>query len=210
MLILLLLGHFFILLLKLEGQLPPLAEEARHVLHPVVRVEQSSHRIEKVFVPMQVLLFLDELQLKACPHRFVLQRVVVLDVIYQFLEEVSTVIHLKQSCVLLVGVDARYLLVAVAQATASVILRVKHHVRRRIAILAYSVALRWIEHISRRRLNLLIEFEHLDDIGLLAVALPAKMPRILTRILALLTEQVVLGLVRAIAWCIILSLLLVS
>ena len=59
MLILLLFGHLFVLLLNLDCQLPPLAKETRNVFHPVVRVEQSSHSIEKVFVPMQVFLFLD-------------------------------------------------------------------------------------------------------------------------------------------------------
>lgn len=96
---------------------------------------------------------------------------IVLDVINQFLQQVSAIIYLEQRGILLIGVDACYLLMAVAEATTALILGVKHHIRRRVTILACSVALRWIEHITRRRLNLLIEFEHFDDVSFLAVAL---------------------------------------
>ena len=64
----------------------PIAEETGHVLHPVVGVEQSSHCIEQILVPVQIFLSFDELELKSSPHRFVLQRVIVLNVINQFLE----------------------------------------------------------------------------------------------------------------------------
>lgn len=96
---------------------------------------------------------------------------VVLDVVNQFLQQVSAIIYLKQSGILLIGVDACNLLVAVTEATTAMILGVKHHIRRRVTILACSVALRRIEHITRRRLNLLIELEHFNDVSFLAVAL---------------------------------------
>ena len=105
MLNLLLSSLLFIFLLNVKGELAPLAEEARHILHAVVRVEQSSHGIQKVLVPVQVFFLLDELQLEARPHRFVLQRVVVLDVIDQLFEEIAAVVDLEQCCILLVRVD---------------------------------------------------------------------------------------------------------
>ena len=98
---------------------------------------------------------------------------VILNVVNQFLQQVSAIIYLKQSGILLIGVDACYLLVAVAEATTALILGVKHHIRRRVTILACSVALWRIEHITRRRLNLLIELEHFNDVSLLTVALPS-------------------------------------
>ena len=34
----------------------------------MVRVEESSHGIQQIFVPVQVLLLLNQLQLEACPY----------------------------------------------------------------------------------------------------------------------------------------------
>ena len=60
---------------------------------------------------MQVFLFLDELELESGPDRLVLQTVIVLDIVNQFLEQVSTVVDLEQSRVLLlIRVDARDLM----------------------------------------------------------------------------------------------------
>ena len=39
-------------LLDLKGKLAPLTEEASHVLHPVVCIEQGCHGVEQVFVTM--------------------------------------------------------------------------------------------------------------------------------------------------------------
>ena len=97
---------FFALFLHMKGQLAPIAKETGHVLHPVVGVEQSSHCIEQILVPMQIFLSFDELELKSSPYRFVLKRVIVLNVVDQFLEQITAVVDLKQSCILLViGVD---------------------------------------------------------------------------------------------------------
>ena len=96
---------------KLERQAPPITKETGHVFHPVVRVEQGCHGIEQVFVAMQVFLFLDELELESGPDRLVLQTVIVLDIVNQFLEQVSAVVDLEQSRVLLlIRVDARDLM----------------------------------------------------------------------------------------------------
>jgi len=55
---------------------------------------------------MQIFLSFDELELESGPYRFVLQRVIVLNVVDQFLEQVAAVVDLEQSCILLViGVD---------------------------------------------------------------------------------------------------------
>ena len=55
---------------------------------------------------MQIFLSFDELELKSSPYRFVLKRVIVLNVVDQFLEQITAVVDLKQSCILLViGVD---------------------------------------------------------------------------------------------------------
>ena len=94
------------LFLHVESQLAPIAKETGHVLHPVVGVEQSSHCIQQILVPMQIFLSFDELELKSSPYRFVLKRVIVLNVVDQFLEQITAVVDLKQSCILLViGVD---------------------------------------------------------------------------------------------------------
>ena len=73
MLNLLLACLLFVLLLDLESELPPLSEEACHVLHPVVCVEESSHGVEQIFIPVQILFFLDELQFESCPHGLILE-----------------------------------------------------------------------------------------------------------------------------------------
>ena len=85
----------FCVLLDLERDLAPLREKASHVLHPMVRVKQSSHRIEQVFVPVQVFFFLNQLKFETCPHRLVLQRVIVLDVVNQLFEKIVAIIDLE-------------------------------------------------------------------------------------------------------------------
>ena len=74
----------FILVLYLDCKLPPLPKETCHVLHTMISVEKSSHSIEKILIAMQVLFFLDKLELEAGTYGFILQRVVVLNVVNQF------------------------------------------------------------------------------------------------------------------------------
>ena len=45
---------------------------------------------------MQILLLRDELELKACADRLVLQAVVILNVVDQFLEQVIAVVDLEE------------------------------------------------------------------------------------------------------------------
>ena len=61
-----------LLLLDLECQLAPLAEEASDILHSVVRVEQGSHSVEQVLVPVKIFFFLDELELEPGTDRLIL------------------------------------------------------------------------------------------------------------------------------------------
>ena len=86
---------------ELESQAPPVPEEARHVLHPVISVEEGRHGIEQVLVAVQILLFLDELKLEAGPNRLVLQAVIVLNVVNQLLEQITAVVDLEQCRILL-------------------------------------------------------------------------------------------------------------
>ena len=86
---------------ELESQAPPVPEEARHVLHSVISVEEGRHGVEQVLVAVQILLFLDELKLEAGPNRLVLQAVIVLNVVNQLLEQISAVVDLEQCRILL-------------------------------------------------------------------------------------------------------------
>ena len=86
---------------ELESQAPPVPEEACHVLHPVISVEEGRHGIEQVLVAVQILLFLDELKLEAGPNRLVLQAVIVLNVVNQLLEQITAVVDLEQCRILL-------------------------------------------------------------------------------------------------------------
>ena len=86
---------------KLKSQAPPIPEEARHVLHPVISVEEGRHGIEQILVAVQVLLFLDELKLEAGSNGLVLQAVIVLNIVNQFLEQITAVVDLEQCRILL-------------------------------------------------------------------------------------------------------------
>ena len=56
---------------------------------------------------MQVFLLLYQLKLEAGADRLVLQTVIILNIVYQLLEQITAVVDLKQACVLLlVGVAA--------------------------------------------------------------------------------------------------------
>ena len=87
--------------LVLKGQTTPISEEACHVFHTMVSVEESSHGIKEVLVAMQVFFFLDQLEFKASTYRLVLQTVIILNIINQLLEQVSAVVDLQKGCVLL-------------------------------------------------------------------------------------------------------------
>lgn len=160
--------------LHLERELPPIAEETCDVLHSVVGVEERGHGVEQVFVPVQVFLFLDQLELEAGPNGLVLQRVVVLNVVNQLLQQVSAVVDLQQCGVLLlVRVHAGDLVLHPAVILLLVVLVV--------------------EQASGRWLDFLVELEDFDDVGFLTVA---RAPMMLLPIFALLVaEEVVLGLV---------------
>ena len=44
---------------------------------------------------MQILLLLNQLKLETCSNRFILQRVIVLDVIYQLFEKITAIVDLE-------------------------------------------------------------------------------------------------------------------
>ena len=126
---------------------------------------------------MQVFFFLDKLQLETGSHRLVLKRVVVLNVVYQFLQQVSTIINLQKSRVLLlVRVDAGDLLLHVA------------------ILLPFILILR-VEETTSWWLNFLVKLKHLDYICLLAITGSTLMV-LLSFLPLLITEEIILGLVR--------------
>ena len=81
--------------LLLSRQLPPEAEETRDVLHSMVGVEQSRHSVEEILVSVKVLFLLNQLQFELRAHGLVLERVVILNVVDQFLQEIALVIGLQ-------------------------------------------------------------------------------------------------------------------
>ena len=158
----------FCALLDLERDLAPLREKASHVLHAMVRVKQSSHRIEQVLVPVKVFFLLNQLKFETRPHRLVLQRVIVLDVVNQLFEKIVAIIDLEQCSVVLVRMDAGYLLMTVTDSMMLiVILRVKE--------------------IADGSLCFLFELEDLDNICFLPVA---GAPLVVTSFLVLLVAVV--------------------
>ena len=116
----------------------------------MVSVEERRHCVEEVLIAVQILLLLYQLQLEAGADRLVLQTMVVLNVVDQLLEQITAVVDLEKSRVLLlVGVDAGDL---VLHATAMVV----------IAVVATAVASSvgwWILRVEEtaRGLHLLIE-----------------------------------------------------
>ena len=137
---------------------------------------------------MQIFLSFDELELKSSPYRFVLKRVIVLNVVDQFLEQITAVVDLKQSCILLViGVDWSYLLLGVTDTS--------NWLLHDYVWAALNVVLR-VEQVIGWRLDFLIKFEHLDNVGLLAITGSSLMLMVHVTILVLfISKQVVLGLV---------------
>ena len=143
----------------------------------MVRVEESSHGIQQIFVPVQVLLLLNQLQLESCPHWLILQWMVVLNVVNQFLKEISTIVDLKECCILLL----------IWIYTSNLMLHG--------AVLVVILLLR-VEQITSRWLHLLIELKHFDDVSLLAVARSPMMVLLLAIFAALLvTKEIILGLI---------------
>ena len=71
-----------------HGRLLPHVEEQGHVVHSVVRVEQSRHRIQQVLVVVQIRFRFDVLQMELLLDVPVLQRRVPFQVLDQFLQQV--------------------------------------------------------------------------------------------------------------------------
>ena len=116
----------------------------------MVRVEECRHGVEEVLVAVQVFLLLYQLQLEAGADRLVLETMVVLNVVDQLLEQITAVVDLEKSRVLLlVGVNAGDL---VLHATAMVVIAV-------VATTITSSVGRWILRVEEttRGLHLLIE-----------------------------------------------------
>lgn len=184
---------FLFFLPKLDSQLPPLSKEARHIFHSMVRVEESSHCVEQILVPVKVLFLFNELQFEASAHRLILQGVVVLNVVNQLLEQVVAVVDLKQGCILLVAVDALHLLVVVPSASGLL----PDHIRTSLVVILR------VEQITNWGLHFLLEFKHLNDVGLLSIVGASRLPDVFA---FLISEEVVLGLVGV---CILIPLFLV-
>ena len=99
--------------LLLSRQLPPEAEETRDVLHSMVGVEQSRHSVEEILVSVKVLFLLNQLQFELRAHGLVLERVVILNVVDQFLQKVTLVIRLKNVVVVGLLSALKVMLVAI-------------------------------------------------------------------------------------------------
>ena len=148
---------------------------------------------------MQILFLLNELQFEASSDRFVLQRVVILDVVNKLFQQITAIVDLEESCVgMLVWVDTSDTVMVMA-ITESIVMVSVGTVLTRL----------WIEKVASRRLHLLVELKHLNDVSLLAVTCSLLVLIIWTSTALLVSEQVVLGLIR-IYWHIIVSLFFVA
>lgn len=146
---------------------------------------------------MQILFLPNELQFEASTDWFILQWVVILDVINKLFQQITAVINLEKCCVgVLVWVDTSYSIMVMAVTESIVMVGIG-------SILAWL----WIEKVASRWLNFLVELKYLNNICLLAVtcSLLARMLIIWTSTALFVTKQVVLSLIR-IYWHIILSL----
>ena len=146
---------------------------------------------------MQILFLPNELQFEASSDWFILQWVVILDVINKLFQQITAVINLEKCCVgVLVWVDTSYSIMVMAVTESIVMVGIG-------SILAWL----WIEKVASRWLNFLVELKYLNNICLLAVtcSLLARMLIIWTSTALFVTKQVVLSLIR-IYWHIILSL----
>ena len=146
---------------------------------------------------MQILFLPNELQFEASSDWFILQWVVILDVINKLFQQITAVINLEKCCVgMLVWVDTSYSIMVMAVTESIVMVGIG-------SILAWL----WIEKVASRWLNFLVELKYLNNICLLAVtcSLLARMLIIWTSTALFVTQQVVLSLIR-IYWHIILSL----
>ena len=88
---------------------------------------------------------------------------IVLNIVDQLFQQITAVVDLKKSSVLLVRINACNLLVAITQASATW-LRVHRHIRPFILTAA------WIEHITCWCMHFLVKVKHLNDVGFLSVA----------------------------------------
>ena len=146
---------------------------------------------------MQILFLPNELQFEASSDRFVLQWVVILDVVNELFQQITAVINLEKCCVgMLVWVDTSYSIMVMAVTKSIIMVGIG-------TILAWL----WIEKVTSRWLNLLVKLKHLNDVGLLAVtcSLLTRVLIIWTSTALFVTKQIVLSLIR-IYWHIILSL----
>ena len=69
------------LLLDSHGSFLPFIEQQRDIIHSMVGVEQSCHRVQQVLIVMQVLLLADFAQLELIFDIFVLQSRVAIEVL---------------------------------------------------------------------------------------------------------------------------------
>lgn len=84
-------GHFLLLsqpfLLLLSGSQAPHPKELTHIGHPMIGVEQCSHRIEQVLILLQILLAPNILEFEYFTNVHILQSRVLLQIAHQFLQE---------------------------------------------------------------------------------------------------------------------------
>ena len=122
---------------------------------------------------------------------------IVLNIVDKLLQKITTVVYLQQGCVLLlIRVDASYLLLAVTLAA----IMMDHDIR-----VAFARRL-LVEEIVRWRLHFLIKVKYLDNVGLLPVAGVSRMLSLLSLLIA---EEIVASLV-AIGKVVLSSLFLVA
>jgi len=81
-------------MLLLDGQLPPLKEIMPDELTAVLSIKHSGHGIEQVLVFMEILLFLDEVQLEIVSGILVFKHLTSLYVLNQLFKHTSLVLHI--------------------------------------------------------------------------------------------------------------------
>ena len=79
------------------GSLAPGLKEKLNVFHSVICEEQSSHCIQKIFIPMKIFFSFDKLEFKLLSNLLVLQSMVILNIIDKFFQKVSWLIFLDHS-----------------------------------------------------------------------------------------------------------------